>query len=166
MADDASYLAFLQKSNTATAVPSIPSSQKTASIDEPENSKHPFLPLLNNELANISSRTFITETDSDFHAVFILSSRLPSWSDGAETFPNAEDLESLVEGGRNGEKLSVREWDPRGEYTTVVKAVKDTTKRNVVQVYSVQGKGGRFEVFIVVKMDDGLVGVKAQGVAT
>lgn len=166
MADDASYMAFLQKANSTPKAASSTSSQKTASIDSPETSKHPFLPLLNNKLANLSSKTFVTETDSDFHAVFISSSSLPSWSDSTEAFPDAEDLESQVDGGREAEKLSIIEWDTRGEYTTIVKAVKDITKRSKVQVYSVQGKGGRFEVFILAKMDDGLVGVKAKGVAT
>jgi hypothetical protein len=166
MADDASYMAFLQKANDNTTAVSSTSSQRTASLDEPEASKHPFLPLLNNKLANISSRTFITETDSDFHAVFISSSSLASWSDDTDAFPSAVDLEGQVDGGRKGKKLSIMEWDPRGEYTAVVKAVKDITKRNAVQVYSVQGKGGRFEVFVLAKMDDGLVGVKAKGVAT
>lgn len=58
------------------------------------------------------------------------------------------------------------EWDSRGEYSAVIKAVKDVTKRKEVQVYTVQGRGGRFVVFILVKMEDGLVGVKAKGVAT
>jgi len=62
--------------------------------------------------------------------------------------------------------LSVDKWDLRGEYTAIVKAVKEVTNRNEVRVYTIQGHGGRFEVFILAKMDDGLVGVKAKGVAT
>jgi hypothetical protein len=158
-------MAFLQKANHITGLSST-SSQKTASLDEPQKSNHPFLPLLNNKLANLSSKTFTTETDSDFHGIFISSSALPSWSETADVFPNAVDLEGHVDGGRKGKKLSVKEWDPNAAYTAVVMAVKDITKRNSVQVYSVQGIGGRFEIFVLAKMDDGLVGVRAKGVAT
>lgn len=60
----------------------------------------------------------------------------------------------------------MKEWDSQKEYFGVVEAVKSVTKRNVVQVYKVKGKGGRFVVFILAKVDDGLVGVRALGVAT
>lgn len=166
MADDASYAAFLQRANNPPSAPSSSTQTTVSSIDEPATSKHPFLPLINNSLANLSTKTFVTETDCDFYATFISSSFLPSWSESINAFPSAEDLESQVDGGRGGIMLSVTQWDSRGEYSAVIKAVKDVTKRNEVQVYTVQGRGGRFVVFILVKMEDGLVGVKAKGVAT
>jgi len=166
MADDASYAAFLQRASNPPSIPSSSTETTASSLDEPASSKHPFLPLLNNRLANLSAKTFVTETDSDFYATFISSSSLPSWSESTDEFPVAEDLESHVNGGRNAERMNVEEWDPRGEYTAIIKVVKDITKRKEVQVYTVQGHGGRFEVFILAKMEDGLVGVKAKGVAT
>ena len=166
MADDASYAAFLQRANNPPSIPSSSTQTTASSLDEPITTKHPFLPLLNNRLANLSTKTFVTETDSDFYATFIPSSSLPSWSESTDKFPVAEDLEGQVNGGRNAEKMSVEEWDSRGEYAAIIKAVKDITKRKEVQVYTVQGRGGRFEVFILAKMEDGLVGVKAKGVAT
>jgi hypothetical protein len=166
MADDTSYLAFLQKANQPPQPPSL-STETTTSTSDPEMPKHPFLALLNNKLANLSEgKTLITETDSDFHAVFISSSVLPSWSDTSSAFPKPEDLENQVDGGRKGKIMNVSEWDKRGEFTAVVKVIKDITKRNEVKVYTVNGRGGRFEVFILAKMDDGLVGVRAKGVAT
>ena len=105
MADDASYMAFLHKANDTTGLSSS-SSQKTASLDEPQKSNHPFLPLLNNKLANLSSKTFITETDSDFYAIFIASSALPSWSETMDVFPNAADLEGQVDGVLFSETLA------------------------------------------------------------
>ena len=166
MADDASYAAFLQRANNPPFTSSSSTQTTASSLDEPTTSKHPFLPLLNNRLANLSAKTFVTETDSDFYATFISSSSLPSWSESTDEFPTAEDLEGQVSGGRNGEKMSVEEWDSRGEYTPIIKAVKDITKQKEIQVYTVQGRGGRFEVFILAKMEDGLLGVKAKGVAT
>ena len=62
--------------------------------------------------------------------------------------------------------LTVEEWDVKEDYTAVVKAVRDVTKQQEVKVYTVEGRGGRYEVFILAKMDDGLIGVKAKGVAT
>lgn len=66
--------------------------------------------------------------------------------------------------------MTEKEWDPQGEYRSVVLAVKLAVKlatnQEVLQVYKVKGRGGRFEVFILAKVDDGLVGVKALGVAT
>ena len=162
MADDASYMAFLQRANKPLSAPSS-STSTTASSN---SSKHPFLPLLNNRLADLSSKTFVTETDTDFYATFISSSTLPSWSDSPSELPAPQDLESQVEGGRDGEMLSEKEWDSRGEYAAVIKSVKEITKRNEVAIYIVQGRGGRFVVFILAKMEDGLVGVKAKGVAT
>lgn len=166
MADDAGYAAFLQRANNPPSAPSSSTQTTASSIDEPITSKHPFLPLLNNRLATLSTSTFITETDSDFYATFIPSPSLPSWSDSPNTFPDAEDLEGQVDEGHEAEKLSIKEWDSRGEYSAVIKTIQDITKRNYVQVYTVQGHGGRFVVFILAKMDDGLVGVKAKGVAT
>ena len=167
MADDASYEAFLQRANNPPqSIPSSATQTTASSINESTTSKHPFIPLLNNKLSNLSTKTFETETDSDFLATFISSSTLPSWLESTTIFPVAADLEDQVDGGRNGKIYTVEEWDKRGQYSDVVKAVKDITKRNDVRVYTVQGRGGRFEVFILAKMDDGLVGVKAKGVAT
>jgi len=165
MADDASYLAFLQKANTPLSAPSDVTAT-TGSLDEPVSSKHPFLPLINNKIGSLSSKTFVTETDSDFHATFISSSTLPSWSESTTAFPSARDLEDQVDQGREGKRTSVDEWDSEGDYAAIVQTIKDVTNRKEVIVYQVKGRGGRFEVFILTKVDDGLVGVKAKGVAT
>ena len=166
MADDAPYAAFLQRANSPPSAPPSSTQTRASFIDEPTTSKHPSLPLLNNRLANLQDKTFVTETDSDFYATFISSSALPSWSESIKEFPSAKDLENQVDDGHEGEISSVKEWDSRGEYTGIINAIKDVTKRNEVQVYTVRGRGGRFMVFILAKMDDGLLGVKAKGVAT
>ena len=164
MADDDSYTAFLHRANNPPSVPSSSTATST-SLDVAPSKSHPFIPLLNNKLANLTSKTFTTETDSDFRAVFIPSSSLPSWSD-SHCFPDAKDLEKQVDGGREAEELSVKQWDEEGEYSAVIKAVKDITKRRDVAIYTVKGRGGRYEVFILAKVDDGLAGVRAMGVAT
>ena len=166
MADDASFAAFLERANNPPSAPSTLSETTQSSLNEPNSSKHPLVVALNDKLANLSSKTLITETDEDFHATFIPSSVLPSWSSSSATFPSAEDLERQVDGGRNAEISSVEEWDTRSKYSSVVNAVKDVTKQNEVKVYTVDGRGGRYEVFILTKVNDGLIGVKAKGVAT
>jgi len=166
MSDDASYLSFLQKANNPPPAASSTSETTASSVNEPITAKHPFVTALNDRLSNLSLKTLISETDEDFRATFIPSSVLPSWSSSSSRFPAADDLESQVDGGRNAEMLTVEEWDVKEDYTAVVKAVRDVTKQQEVKVYTVEGRGGRYEVFILAKMDDGLIGVKAKGVAT
>jgi len=166
MSDDASYLSFLQKANNPPPAASSTSETTASSINEPVSAKHPLVTALNDRLSNLSSKTLISETDEDFRATFISSSVLPSWSSISSRFPAADDLESQVDEGRNAELLTVEEWDVKGHYAAVVKAVRDVTKQQEVKVYAVEGRGGRYEVFILAKVDDGLIGVKAKGVAT
>jgi hypothetical protein len=89
-----------------------------------------------------------------------------SWYQTKDQFPEARDIEEEVQGGRDAKKLAVEEWDSEGEYDAIVQIVKDVAERNEVQVYMVRGREGRFEVFILAKLNDGLIGVKAMGVAT
>jgi hypothetical protein len=166
MADDASYLTFLQKANRPPAAPSSASETTASSLNEPTASKHPLVMSLNKKLANLSSKTLISETDEDFRATYIPSSVLPSWSSSSSAFPAAGDLESQVDGGRNAEMTTVEEWDSKGRYSSLVDTIKEITKQNELKVYTVDGRGGRYEVFILAKIDDGLIGVKAKGVAT
>ena len=166
MADDASYEAFLRRANQPTSGTSSVTETTASYADEPPIRKHPSLTLLNEKLASLSTKTFVTETDTDFAATFIPLSDLPSWSKSLNEFPSPQDLESEVDYGREGEILTVDEWDKRGSYETIVKAVKDIAKSDEVRVYTVKGRGGRFEVFILAKVHDGLLGVKAKGVAT
>jgi hypothetical protein len=164
MADDASYASFLQRANNP---PRGPSSSTPTTVSTPSATpKHPYIHLINDRVSSLSEKTFVTETDSDFHATFISSSLLPSWTDTPDKFPSAADLEGQVEGGHKARTMTEKEWDPQGEYRSVVLVVKLATNQEVLQVYKVKGRGGRFEVFILAKVDDGLVGVKALGVAT
>jgi hypothetical protein len=165
MADDASYASFLRRANNP--LPSGPSTSTPTTVSTPTSTpKHPFIHLINDRVSSLSEKTFVTETDSDFYATSISSSALPSWTDSTDKFPDAADLEGQVEAGHSAREMTVEEWDARGEYSGVVEAVKAATSRDVVAVYKVGGKGGRFVVFILAKMDDGLVGVRALGVAT
>jgi hypothetical protein len=166
MADDESFMAFLQQANNAPQAPSNLSETTASSINESITSKHPLVTALNDKLANLSSKTLVSETDEEFRATFIPSSVLPSWSSSSSTFPAPEDLENQVDEGRNAEMTTVEEWDVKGHYSTVVSAVKQFTKQKEVKVYTVDGRGGRYEVFILAKAVDGLIGVKAKGVAT
>ena len=165
MSDEVSYFAFLQKATKPVSA-SESSTEATDLIDGPAKAQHTLLPLINNKLSRLTQKTLTTETDSDFHAVFISSSVLPSWSTNADVFPTAADLETQVNGGRNGRMSTIAEWDTRGKYSSIIKVVIDVSFRREVKIYTIQGHGGRFEVFIVARMDDGLVGVKANGVET
>ena len=89
---------------------------------------------------------------------------MPSWS--SDGFPDPKDLETQVEFGRNAEIMKVEDWDRRGQYGAVVDTIKKVVNKNDGMVYIVDEQGGRYEVFILVRLEDGLFGVKSKGVAT
>lgn len=60
------------------------------------------------------------------------------------------------------------DWDPNGQYTEIIDAVRKAGKGNDVRVYKVARDGTRAEYFVVTRAGDGksarLVGVKALAV--
>ena len=76
------------------------------------------------------------------------------------------DLERQVNGGRDAERLEVHEWHGKEDYVAVIEVVKEVIKTGDLRVYVIYGKRGHYVVFILTKMDDGLIGVRAEGVAT
>lgn len=52
-----------------------------------------------------------------------------------------------------------------GDSNAIIQIVKDIAKQDEVQVYTVRGFEGRFEVFVFAKMNDDLIRVKGMGVA-
>ena len=166
MTDDASYAAFLESANKPAK--SAISDLETASVEPTLSKQHPCISVLNERLSELSLEdiVFVSETDSDFTATFIPSSSLPSWTANSDGFPFAKDLEGQVDGGWDGHSWSVEDWDYQNHYSAVIKAVKEATQMQTLRVYTIESHVSRFEVFILAKMDDGLVGVKAMGVET
>lgn len=56
------------------------------------------------------------------------------------------------------------DWDPRGQYTRLIEAVREATKGNDVRVYRVVRDKTRSEYWLVSGEEGRIVGVKALGV--
>lgn len=106
---------------------------------------------IEDKLAKLPSKAFATETNNDFTATFLHSADLLSWYKMKDMFPDARDVEEQVKGGWNAKKIAVQEWDTNGDYNAI-QILKDIAKRDEVQVYTVRGFEGRFEVFVFSKM--------------
>jgi hypothetical protein len=59
--------------------------------------------------------------------------------------------------------LSVKEWDPKGQYKTVLDAVEKATGGEV-KVFRVELQGTRTEYYVVGVKDNKVVGLKALSV--
>ena len=163
-ADIDSYDDFFQTAHTLYLTATSSASTVTPS-QELFVSHHHLMEDIEDKLAKLPSKAFATETNNDFTATFLHSAVLLSWYKMKGMFPDARDVEEQVKGGWNAKKIAVEEWDTNVDYNAIIQIVKDIAKRDEVQVYTVRGFEGRFEVFVLAKMNDGLIGVKAMGVA-
>jgi len=68
-----------------------------------------------------------------------------------------------VEGDWDATQMAAEEWDNYEEYIDIVQVVKHAAKQDAVRVYIVQMCEGKFVVFILARVDNGLIGVKAVG---
>lgn len=160
MSDDSSYASFLDKANQDTGVSPLNSGPKAAQA--------PNAPSTNTLSSNIPSAlqnmnaTYTSDTDSPFEPMSLAY-------DGTE-LPSEHELEKLVAktSGNNGpvraEQLSIREFDPRGEYTDVVKTVERVVHGNKVKLFRVARGTTRAEYYIVGLGDGRLLGVRAEAV--
>ena len=163
-ADADSYGDYLQKRNAPDVTATSCASTITPSRDL-FGSHHHLTEDIEDKLGKLPSKSFVTEMNNYFTATFLHSAVLLSWHKAKDMFPDASDVEEHVEGGWGAKKISVEEWNSDGDYDDIVQVVKDVAKQDNVQVYKVQGRKGKFEVFVLAKIHDGLIGVKAMGVA-
>lgn len=113
--------------------------------------------LIDKKLANLSA--------SEFTSIWLHSAVLLSWCKTKDSFPEAEDMEQHVEGGWKAKKVAVEEWETSGDYTAIIQVVKDIANQDKVQVYTVCGREEKFEVFVLARLYNGLIGVKAKCLA-
>lgn len=87
-------------------------------------SHHRLMEDIKNKLAklpsNESSPTFL-------YAAVLLSCFWPK-----NRFPEAKNIEEHVDGGWDGKKITMEEWNTNGEYNAIVKVVKDVAERDEV----------------------------------
>jgi hypothetical protein len=79
------------------------------------------------------------------------------------THGNLGDLKKLLGHGEQVGELSVKEWDPKGQYKKVVDAVKKAVDGDV-KVFKVELEGSRVEYYVVGVGDGKVVGLKALSV--
>jgi hypothetical protein len=73
------------------------------------------------------------------------------------------DLKKLLGHGEEVEELSVKEWDPKGQYKKIVDAVKGAADGEV-KVFRVELEGSRVEYYVVGAGGGKVVGLKALSV--
>lgn len=75
----------------------------------------------------------------------------------------AEQLKTLLGHDGEVEEISLKEWDPKGSYGTVVEAVKKAGSGGV-RVFRVQLQGTRTEYYVISASEGKVVGLKALSV--
>jgi len=162
MADDASYNTFLARANqdprSGHAAEGESTSQARSRFDPSSTtSTNEAIPT---SLRSISA-TYISDTDSAFEPVF--------FSYASSELPGVEQFEKVLgaKGANAGkvEEISVKEFDPRGEYSEVVGKVEQAGKSDV-KVFRVEidERGTRVEYYVLTVGDRSLVGVVAKAV--
>ncbi|KIX94548.1 uncharacterized protein Z520_09594 [Fonsecaea multimorphosa CBS 102226] len=166
MSDDSSYLSFLEKANAnpkagQTLAESESTSQRRSKLD-PTTSSSDALPPSLKALPDI---TYTSDTDAPFEPVLFnySGSELPSSAEFAKC------VFSSKSGGGSGsdgvEELSIRDFDPRGQYGEVIQRVEQAGKGKAgVKVYRVETSKTRVEYYILTVGESMLVGVVTKAV--
>jgi len=73
------------------------------------------------------------------------------------------DLKKLLGHGEKVEELSIKEWDPKGQYKKIVDAVKEAAEGEV-KVFRVDLEGSRVEYYVVGVGGGKVLGLKVMSV--
>ncbi len=158
MSDDASYSSFLDKANQDTGKEPLNPQPKSP---QPPNSKSYSSKNIPAPLDKIEA-TYTSDTDAPFEPV--------SFDYDGSSFPSAGEFEDLVgkAKGNNGparaEELSLKDFDPRGEYKSVIESVKGVVEGGEVKIFRLGRGKTRAEYFIVGLKSGRIVGVRADAV--
>lgn len=165
MADDASYSSFLNQTNQPVSAQSqTESTSKAHSRFDPTES-HSAAPASISSLLD-TNPTFTSETDSPFKVVFFnyAGADLPSASQFKQCLSKSKSHSAFGE----IEELSVKDFDPKNEYKSVIDAVSQAgaSGKGDLKIYRVQVSTTRVEYYIITIAADGrkLVGVFTEAV--
>ncbi|OBT85534.1 hypothetical protein VE02_05393 [Pseudogymnoascus sp. 03VT05] len=157
MADDASYLSFLEKANAPLGGGEAQASGgKKGFKTVDEGAKVPGV-----IREAIEGVVYVSEADEGFVGV--------SLGTGGRGMVDGESFADLIGSpdGREIEILDISQWDERGEYKSIVDAIRDATSGGDVRVYRVPRGATRVEYWVV-GVEEGeegrLVGAKALSV--
>lgn len=163
MADDASYMSFLNKANAneplSAAQGTTSTSQARSKFDPTSTGSASGAPEPIAKLLSSKQPHYTSETDSPFEPFFA------SYS-GSSLPPASSFSKSLGNAGSGAiEELTLDDFDPKGQYKEVVDAVK-AAGNDEVKVYRLEVSSTRSVYFIVTLAEGGakLVGLKAESV--
>jgi len=164
MADDTGYNTFLHRANLdpkSGHPDELESTSQARGRFDPSTESNEAIPAPLKDL----NATYVSDTDSDFEPVFL--------SYAATQLPTVDDFKlALGVKGKNAgniEELAVKDFDPKGEYKSVIDAVRSVGKgqgEGQVEVFRVEvdGAGTRVEYYVVTVGERKLVGVVAKAV--
>lgn len=158
MSDDASYSSFLDKANQDTGFEPLNSQPKRPQAPNAKSYSSNNVPASLHQI----DATYTSDTDAPFEPI--------SFDYDGTLLPSAEEFEKLVAKakGNNGparaEELSLKDFDPRGEYKDVIDEVKDVAEDGEVKAYRVARGKTRAEYFVVGLNSGMIVGVRADAV--
>lgn len=162
MADDASYMSFLNKANaeepSSAAQGTASTSHVRSTFDPTSTGSASAAPKPIANLLTAKEPHYTSETDAPFEPFFAPYS--------GSVLPSATDfLKSLGVKGAGIDELTTHDFDPRGQYKEVVDAVKSAGDGDV-KVYRLEFSSTRAVYFIITLAEGGtkLVGLKAESV--
>lgn len=146
MSSDQQYMDFLNKANSDVGGSNAQTFKNQQASSNSVNTEVPP------ELRKIDA-TFTSDADEPFEPVAL------KWS--GDSLPSADDLAKLTETSGKVTSISEKDFDPRGEYSTVTKQVKSVGKGQVA-FFRVELTSTRSEYYILTVAEQGVVGVKAK----
>ncbi|KAL3422414.1 hypothetical protein PVAG01_06570 [Phlyctema vagabunda] len=158
MASDADYAAFLDKANQdpneGVAAPRESKAGQGKLKTQDEGVRVP-------EVLSRLEAYYVSDADEEFVPVGLKiagsAKRLPDEASFRKMI-NHPDEEAQIE------ILDIVEWDPQGQYKSVVDAVREAGKGADVRVYKVVRDKTRVEYWVLTILGDEVVGVKALAV--
>lgn len=163
MSSDSSYLSFLNKANEDPKSGDTPSSSSKHSTSGHKSKLDPTTQSSFPEsLQSIpESLTYTSDTDSAFEPIFL--------NHASTSLPSVDEFKKALEADRSAgkdsvvEELTLKDFDPRDQYTEIVDRVKRAGSGGV-KVFRVEVGATRVEYYIVTTGDRSLVGVVTKAV--
>lgn len=162
MASDEDYMAFLDKANEDPSKGTAKSESKGNDFKATDDGAQ--IPAA---IAEATKDAFYTsDADEPFLPVCL------SWDEGGKGLPDEDEFASLIAhpspSSASIEIQDPADWDPRGQYSKLLDAVRKASKGSDVRVYRVPKGGAKVEYWLVSTEGKGkgarLVGVKALAV--
>ncbi|KAK7977483.1 hypothetical protein PG996_003538 [Apiospora saccharicola] len=164
MASDGDYMAFLDKANKDPNEGYAKPASSGAKLEFKATDHGVQVPAALKEVAQ--DAFYVSDADEPFIPVAL------KWDEGAKGLPDEEEFAKLIAhpnpSSANVELQDPADWDPQGQYTKILDAVRKAGKGNDLRVYKVPKESSRVEYWVVTTEGKGkdakLVGVKALAV--